>query len=135
MMMPHPCPSSSRLLKPFFKSHTLDSGINVGVRLLIFEKFWRKKNWKMIAMPRLIEKSTKIMMWNFFRGGATVISGAMFIPESRVGGALWVVWKQFHCLFFIKLTRPKFRSEITWPPSCVYLTSFLVNAICMQITN
>ena len=25
---------------------TLDSGINVGVRLLIFEKFWRKKKLK-----------------------------------------------------------------------------------------
>ena len=24
------------------------------------------------------------MMWNFFRGGATVIPGATFIPESRV---------------------------------------------------
>ena len=33
---------------------TLDSGINVGVRLLIFEKFWSKKKLKMIAMPRLM---------------------------------------------------------------------------------
>ena len=37
---------------------TLDSGINIGLRLLIFEKklkkkIWRKKNWKMTAMPRL----------------------------------------------------------------------------------
>ena len=24
-------------------------------------------------------------MWNFLRGGATVIQGATFIPESRVG--------------------------------------------------
>ena len=26
------------------------------------------------------------MMWKFLRGGATVIPGATFIPESRVGG-------------------------------------------------
>ena len=49
----------SLVMKPFkFSLHTLDSGINVGVRLLIFEKF--------------------------LRGGATVIPGATFIPESRV---------------------------------------------------
>ena len=30
------------LISPIFL-HTLDSGINVGVFLLIFEKFWRKK--------------------------------------------------------------------------------------------
>ena len=34
---------------------TLESRINVGVRLIIFEKFWRKKiNLKMTAMPRLM---------------------------------------------------------------------------------
>ena len=38
----------------------------------------------MIAMPRLIQKSIKILMWKFLRGGATVIPGATFIPDSRV---------------------------------------------------
>ena len=36
------------------------------------------------AMLRLMWKSIKILMWKFLRGGATVIPGAMFIPESRV---------------------------------------------------
>ena len=38
----------------------------------------------MTAMPRLMEKSVKIVMWKFLRGGATFIPGATSIPESRV---------------------------------------------------
>ena len=48
------------------------------------KNFEDKKKSKMIAMPRLVWKSIKIMMWKFLRGGATVIPGASFIPESRV---------------------------------------------------
>ena len=36
------------------KSGTLDSGINIGLRLLIFENFEEKKEEKMTAMPRLM---------------------------------------------------------------------------------
>ena len=43
----------------------------------------------MTAMPRLMYKSNKIMMWKFLRGEATVIPGATFIPESRVR-KVWV---------------------------------------------
>ena len=35
-------------------SGTLDSGINIGVRLLIFEIFEDKKNLKITAIPRLM---------------------------------------------------------------------------------
>ena len=36
------------------KSTTIDSGINIGLRLLIFEKLRRKRNQKMTTMPRFM---------------------------------------------------------------------------------
>ena len=48
------------------------------------KKIEEKIKSKMTAMPRLMEKSVKIVMWKFLRGGATFIPGATSIPESRV---------------------------------------------------
>ena len=62
---------------------TLDSEINVWVRLLFLKFFEEKIKSKMTAMPRLILKSIKIVMSNFLRGGATFIPGATSIPESN----------------------------------------------------
>ena len=36
-----------------------------------------------------MQKSIKIVMWNFLRGGATVIPGGTFIPEARVQAAAY----------------------------------------------
>ena len=47
----------------------MESGMNVGVHLLIFEKFWRKINLKITAVPRLMQKSIKIVMLKILRGG------------------------------------------------------------------
>ena len=53
------------------------------------KNFEEKIKSKMTAMPRLkgikSRLSIKIVMWKFLRGGATLIPGATFIPESRVG--------------------------------------------------
>ena len=52
------------------------------------KNFEEKIKSKMTAMPRLkgikSRLSIKIVMWKFLRGGATLIPGATFIPESRV---------------------------------------------------
>ena len=55
------------------------------------KNFEEKIKSKMTAMPRLMQKSIKIVMWKFLRGGATVISGGTFIPESRVGRLAWTL--------------------------------------------
>ena len=49
----------------------------------------------MTAMPRLMKKSIKIMVWKIFRGGAMVIQGATFIPESRVAKIPKINFKLF----------------------------------------
>ena len=72
-------------------SSTLDSGINVGVRLFIFEKFWMKQKLKNDRNGMIDVKWIKIMMWKFLIGGATFIPGGTSIPESRVGQG----WLQF----------------------------------------
>ena len=41
-------------------------------------------------------------MWKFLRGGATVIPGATFIPESRVGIKLVLVGDPLYC-YVVKL--------------------------------
>ena len=48
------------------------------------KKIEEKIKSKMTAMPRLMLKSIKIIMWKFLRGGATFIPGATSISESRV---------------------------------------------------
>ena len=52
---------------------TLESGINVGVCLLIFEKNGGISFWKITAMPWLMLK--------FLEGGATFIQGGTSIPD------------------------------------------------------
>ena len=74
---------------------TLDSGINIGVRLLIFGFFPRATS----LFKRVIHKKVQnsVIWWSgicFFKGlrllffpnvpGATFIQGATLIPESRV---------------------------------------------------
>ena len=62
--------------------------MNIGISLLIFEK---NKNIKMTALPRLMSKSVKIVMWKKGGGGgATVIPGGSSIPESRVDSYNWI---------------------------------------------
>ena len=53
---------------------TLDSGINKGLHLLIFEKFWRK--YKIKKWQQCLDWCKKVLkMWNFSRGGLLLFRG------------------------------------------------------------
>ena len=63
---------------------TPESGINIGVCLLFFEKIGREKNEKLPQCLDWCKNESKLWFQNFKEGGTTFIKGDTSIPDSRV---------------------------------------------------